>query len=125
MTYTEILNLINTNLANYSNIVPSKHREVEIALLNYIKDNLPILKGSVYIGDARDSQEVTVRFPDVGMNNYIVICQLYSNNPSTIENDNNVSLIVYQKTNTSFQVSLYEEAAGVQDLYFDYVMYKP
>lgn len=125
MTYTDILLLINTNLANYSNIVPSKHREVEIALLNYIKDNLPILKGSVYIGDAADSQEITVSFPDVGMNNYIVMCQLYSNNPSTIEEDNNVSLIVYQKTNTSFQVSLYENTSGVQDLYFDYIMYKP
>lgn len=125
MTYTDILLLINTNLANYSNIVPSKHREVEIALLNYIKDNLPILKGNVYIGDVTDSQEITVSFPDVGMNNYIVVCQLYSNNPSTIEQDNNISLIVYQKTNTSFKVSLYEDTAGVQDLYFNYVMYKP
>ena len=125
MSYTEISNLINTNLANYSNIVPSKHREVEFALLNYIKDNLPILKGSAYIGDAADSQEITVSFPDVGMNNYIVVCQLYSNNSLTIEQDNNINLIVYQKTNTSFQVSLYENVAGVQDLYFDYVMYKP
>jgi len=37
MNYTEVLDLINTNLASSSNITAAEHREVEIALLNYGK----------------------------------------------------------------------------------------
>lgn len=37
MNYTEVLDLINTNLASASNITAAEHREVEIALLNYGK----------------------------------------------------------------------------------------
>lgn len=39
-TYNDVLDLINTNLANNSKITAVKHREVEIALLNYIQENL-------------------------------------------------------------------------------------
>ena len=37
MNYTEVLDLINTNLASSSNITAAEHREVEIALLDYGK----------------------------------------------------------------------------------------
>lgn len=40
MTYTEIIELIDVNLANNSKIPALKHREVEIALLNYIQENI-------------------------------------------------------------------------------------
>ena len=40
-TYNEILDLINSNLASGTEIPASKHREVEIALLNFIQSNLP------------------------------------------------------------------------------------
>lgn len=38
-TYNEILELINTNLASGGKIPASKHREVEIALLDYIQQS--------------------------------------------------------------------------------------
>jgi len=37
MNYTQVLDLINTNLASATNITAAEHREVEIALLNYVK----------------------------------------------------------------------------------------
>ena len=57
MNYTEVLDLINTNLASASNITAAEHREVEIALLNYGKTqnnyvgyitgvNLPVADGA-------------------------------------------------------------------------------
>jgi hypothetical protein len=41
MTYQQILDLINSNLASGNKIPALKHREVEIALLDYIQLNLP------------------------------------------------------------------------------------
>ena len=38
MSYTSVLNLINTNLASATDITAAEHREVEIALLNYSKN---------------------------------------------------------------------------------------
>lgn len=40
-TYNEIIDLINLNLASGTEIPAVKHREVEIALLNFIQSNLP------------------------------------------------------------------------------------
>lgn len=37
MEYQEIVDLIDANLADFSNIMPVEHRAVEMALLNYIK----------------------------------------------------------------------------------------
>ena len=37
MNYTQVLDLINTNLASATNITAAEHREVETALLNYAK----------------------------------------------------------------------------------------
>ena len=58
MTYSEIEDLINANLASGIKIPAVDHREVEMALLNYINDNLPkqfdikwIYVDSVYLGD--------------------------------------------------------------------------
>jgi hypothetical protein len=41
MTQLELIALVNEKLADYSNIVPSEHREVEIAIINAIFDNAP------------------------------------------------------------------------------------
>ena len=58
MTYSEIEDLINENLASGIKIPAVDHREVEMALLNYINDNLPkqfdikyIYADSTYLGD--------------------------------------------------------------------------
>lgn len=40
MTYTEILDLINSNLASGQRIPATSHRQVEIALLDFIQQNL-------------------------------------------------------------------------------------
>lgn len=52
MTYLEILNLIDTNLASGTNIMAVEHREVETAILNYSRYigymtgvNLPVADG--------------------------------------------------------------------------------
>lgn len=57
MTYSEIEDLINANLASGIKIPAVDHREVEMALLNYINDNLPkqfdikyIYADSTYLG---------------------------------------------------------------------------
>lgn len=58
MTYSEIEDLINANLASGIKIPAVDHREVEMALLNYINDNLPkqfdikyIYADSTYLGN--------------------------------------------------------------------------
>jgi hypothetical protein len=61
MTYAEIVTLINTNLADKSNIKAVKHREVEIALLDYFEFK-PALIGGFQISDI-DDNAVTVNSP--------------------------------------------------------------
>ena len=54
MTKADIIALIATNLADYSGIVPSKHREVELAILNFVStaNQVEALnKGSILVGD--------------------------------------------------------------------------
>lgn len=49
MTYSEIQDLIENNLASGIKIPAVDHREVEMALLNYINDNLPKSRDIKYI----------------------------------------------------------------------------
>jgi hypothetical protein len=58
MTYNEILTLINSNLASGTEIQASKHREVEVALLDFANQNSSqqfdikaIYANSTYLGD--------------------------------------------------------------------------
>ena len=62
MTYQDILDLINANLASGSKIQAVKHREVETALLDFIQSNSAqqydikaIYANSAYLGDNFDS----------------------------------------------------------------------
>ena len=62
MTYQDILDLINANLASGSKIPAVKHREVETALLDFIQSNVAqqydikaIYANSTYLGDNFDS----------------------------------------------------------------------
>ena len=62
MTYQDILDLINANLASGSKIPAAKHREVETALLDFIHSNVAqqydikaIYANSTYLGDNFDS----------------------------------------------------------------------
>ena len=62
MTYQDILDLINLNLASRSRIPAVKHREVETALLDFIQSNVAqqydikaIYANSTYLGENFDS----------------------------------------------------------------------
>ena len=61
MTYQDILDLINLNLASRSRIPAVKHREVETALLDFIQSNVQqydikaIYANSTYLGENFDS----------------------------------------------------------------------
>lgn len=87
MTYLEILDLIDTNLASGSNIPAVKHREVEVALLNYSKYigymtgvNLPVADGlslsvsgdiASAVGTASSGVLVTLTTPMPSTNYYV------------------------------------------------------
>ena len=62
MTYQDILDLINANLASRSKIQAAKHREVEMALLDFIQSNATqqydikaIYANSTYLGENFES----------------------------------------------------------------------
>lgn len=120
MTYEEIDALIDQNLADYSEIIPSEHREVEKALLNYIKKLSPLASGTKVIGDTTATDVVvTVSFSNVGTSNYRVLGSLVSK--STDYNmDNDVMWMIREKTSTSFKITLREVAGQVQNLEFDW-----
>jgi len=91
MNYTEVLDLINTNLASASNITAAEHREVEIALLNYGKAqnnyvgyitgvDLPVANGSSLtvnggitsaVGTASNGVLITLTTSMPSMNYYV------------------------------------------------------
>lgn len=71
MTRTDLQNLINSNLADLSNIIPSKHREVEIALLNEIAPLYEVKE--LDIPDTQLATFLTANFDltGLGINNYV------------------------------------------------------
>lgn len=70
MTRTNLQNLINSNLADFSNILPIKHREVETALLNEIAPLYEVKE--LDIPDAQLATFLTANFDltGLGINNY-------------------------------------------------------
>lgn len=113
--------LIDTNLADFSNILPTKHREVEHAILDYATNRV-IGSGTVTLGDASSTDSVrTVSFTDIGTSAYIVTGSLVSNS-TNFDTDNDVFWMVKNKTSSSFQLLLREVAGVAQNLDFDYVL---
>jgi len=51
LTKTQIQTLINVNLADFSDILPAKHREVETEILNFISNTTVTNTGFVTVGD--------------------------------------------------------------------------
>lgn len=51
LTKTQIQTLINVNLADFSDILPVKHREVETEILNFISNTTVTNTGFVTVGD--------------------------------------------------------------------------
>jgi hypothetical protein len=113
--------LIDTNLADFSNILPTKHREVEHAILDYATNRV-IGSGTYTIGDASGTDSVrTISFTDIGTSAYIVTGSLVSNSASS-NDDDDVFWMVKNKTSNSFQLLLREVAGVTQNLDFDYVL---
>lgn len=113
--------LIDTNLADFSNILPTKHREVEHAILDYATNRV-IGSGTYTIGDAVGTDSVrTISFTDVGTSAYIVTGSLVSNSTSS-NDDDDVFWSIKNKTSNSFQLLLREVAGVTQNLDFDYVL---
>jgi len=138
MTKTEIIALINSNLADYSGIVPSKHREVELAILNYINNAVQvnaINKGSITVGDIGVGSvgfsypfvgdvESAKLYQRTGGGNIVLVTvkNAHSNTNykvdistpeslGTMEYDNDIRPIVWQKVNET-QFYIYIEETG-------------
>lgn len=123
ITYVQVQDKINLNLANFTNIVPEKHREVEQMLLDYIKENLPLHKGSIAIGDVAGDQLFTITIPDVGTSDYYVLGGFKSLSSNHII-DNDITWVWRETTSTSFKISIREFTSDYQNLTFYYEIKK-
>lgn len=122
LTKTEIEALINKNLESGSIIKASKHRDVELAILNYIdSSNKILLTGTVVVGDIAADKLVDISFNSVGTIDYIVTGSLVSKSTSYAV-DNDVMWVVREKTAIGFKISIGEVTRDGQDLDFDYVL---
>ena len=120
LSKSAIETMIDANLADFSNILPTKHREVEHAILDYATNRV-IGSGTVNIGDTSTDSFRTISFTDLGTNAYIVTGSLVSNS-SDYNTDNDVFWMVKDKTSSSFKLLLREVANNTQNLDFDYVL---
>lgn len=124
ITYAQVQEKINLNLADFSNIVPEKHREVEQILLDYINENLPLYKGSLVIGDVSGDQIFNITFPDIGTTDYYVMGSFKSNS-ANFDADNDITNFVWRElTTTGFKIALREVSGVVQNLTFYYEIKK-
>lgn len=145
MTRAEVLALINANIATGSNITAAEHKAVEIALLDFIPENIKSIKcygriGPVDIkgtdttysttGNIVSASKITpvgnympVRvvmptgsFPDT---NYKIRIDVESGPSSGGDTNNDIRPVMFQKVNaTTFDICLEENGNVTQDLYF-------
>lgn len=124
--YQIILDLINNNLAGNPKILPEKHREVEIALLNAIKNisngsMLTLAKGSYYLEDVKTDTKITILMPNVGTLEYMVLGSLRGHQVDG-NKDNDVFWTWHNPQLTSFDVWVREITNNYQYLTFYYVV---
>lgn len=122
--YSEVQDKINLNLADFSNIVPEKHREVEQMLLDYIEQNLPLYKGVFNIGNVSGPDQIfNITFPSVGTSDYYVIGSIKSNS-SNFDSDNDVFWCFRETTATGFKLAVREVSGVTQNITFYYEIKK-
>lgn len=141
MTAAQIQTLIDTNLATGSSITALKHREVESALLNFMKDlatSFPLNVGSVTVGDigvgsvgfiyltsgnvvsavlsARTKQGnvILVTIPNAYSGDYKVDTTIES--LGTLELDNDIHPMVFKKNNSNSFFLYIEDSPGFQNI---------
>ena len=134
MNYTEVLDLIETNLATASNITADEHREVEIALLNYGKTqnnyvgyitgvNLPIGNGvsltvsggvASAVGTTSDGVLITLTTSMPSINYYV---RSYVESLGTYSEDTQVAQVSFKKISaTQFYYRQVETGSATQNL---------
>lgn len=126
MSYQTVHDLITENLKGTPKISPTKHKEVEFALLDYIETvkngSLQVLyRGTYDFGDAVGTdQRRVITIPNVGVE-YEVWGALKSK--GTDWNKNNDVFWQYGETNiTSFAIYLREVTGHTQDLSFNFFL---
>jgi hypothetical protein len=98
------------------------------------KPSIPniLAKGTAVLGNvAAADQLISVNFPAIGTNEYIIVGSLISKQIDGNEadgftagwnRDNDVSFVIVNKTASSFQIALREYASATQNLEFDYII---
>jgi hypothetical protein len=138
MTPTQRKAYMNERLADDSDILATKHREVEVMILDVIEalelqiKNLtdavatvaPLAKGSYILGDLTSTDAIiTVSFPSVGTSEYMVAVYPVSRS-GNYNVDNDVFFMTREHTETSFKICGREVSNGVQNLILDWEIKK-
>jgi hypothetical protein len=129
---------MNERLVDGSEIPASKHREVELMILDTIEtlettistlsetvaELAPLAKGTYILGDLPSVDSVfTVTFPSVGTTNYMVA--VYPVSKSTnYDNDNDVFFMTREHTAISFKICAREIGNVTQNLSLDWEIKK-
>jgi hypothetical protein len=126
MTKAEVQALIDSKLASGTEIQASEHREVETALLNYLDGVVaaaPLARGTVSVGDIMNPSIIPVTFTQaLDTADYIVTGSMVS--LGNISNDVSGIWVIRSKTTTGFSLIVGEVNRQVQNLQFDYVVFR-
>lgn len=90
-------------------------------LLNKPQTISYLYKGTISVPDVTTDDLLTVTFPNVGTNNYMVVGSMVSVG-SDYDIDNDVVWMIREKGNTSFKITLREVSNHIQDLSFEYML---
>jgi hypothetical protein len=126
MTKAEVQALIDSKLASGTEILAEEHREVETALLNYLDGVVaaaPLARGTVSVGDIMNPSIIPVTFTQaLDTADYIVTGSMVS--LGNISNDVSGIWVIRSKTTTGFSLIVGEVNRQVQNLQFDYVVFR-
>jgi hypothetical protein len=129
---------MNERLVDGSEIPASKHREVELMILDTLEalettiatlsetvaELSPLAKGTYILGDLPSVDSVfTVTFPDVGTSDYMVAVYPVSKS-SNYDLDNDVFFMTREHTATSFKICGREIANQTQNISLDWEIKK-
>lgn len=89
-----------------------------------LSDEIGLLKvGVANIGDVHGDESFTVSFTSIGTDQYIVMGSVEGNS-SNVNNDNDTSYVVYDKTASSFKLYFREYSSNTQNLYFRFMLFR-
>lgn len=93
-------------------------------LHQYLQQYINVLhKGSQYIGDVDDNDLRTIYIPELNTSNYMVLGSLRVSTATTdYAANNDVYWTVYRKFADNFQITLKQDDAHTQNLFFDFIL---